>query len=49
MPSSTSPGVSRNRANGAGPSIDHTRWIARGVEIIAIVGAVVLAYLHSAT
>jgi hypothetical protein len=49
MPSSTSPGVSPNRANGAGPSIDHTRWMARVVEIIAIVGAVVLAYLHSAT
>jgi hypothetical protein len=49
MPSSTSPGVRRNRANGVGASIDHTRWMARVVEIIAIVGAVVLAYLHSAT
>ena len=49
MPSSTSPGVSPNRANGAGLSIDHTRWMAGVVEIIAIVGAVAIAYLHSAT
>jgi hypothetical protein len=30
------------------PPIDHTRWIARMVEIITIAGAVVFAYLHSA-
>jgi len=45
MPSSTPTGP--NRANGAAPSIDHTRWIAGVVEIVAIAGAVALAYLHS--
>jgi hypothetical protein len=49
MPSSISAGVSANRATGAGPSLDHTRWMASVVEIIAIVGAVAIAYLHSAT
>jgi hypothetical protein len=28
--------------------IDHTHWVARMVEIIAIASAVVFAYLHSA-
>jgi hypothetical protein len=28
--------------------IDHTRWVACVVEIVAIAGAVVFAYLHSA-
>ena len=46
MPSS--PPTTPNRANGVGPPIDHTRWIAGVVEIVAIAGAVVLAYLHSA-
>jgi hypothetical protein len=30
------------------PPIDHTRWMAGVVEIVAIAGAVALAYLHSA-
>jgi len=46
MPSATPTGT--NRANGAAPSIDHTRWIAGLLEIVAIAGAVAVAYLHSA-
>ena len=48
MPSPNSAGVSPRRANGAGPSIDHTRWMAGVLEIVAIAGAVALAFLHSA-
>jgi len=44
MPSSPPAGPSANRV---APSIDHTRWIAGVVEIVAIAGAVALAYLHS--
>jgi hypothetical protein len=40
--------ASSPRDNGAGPPIDHTRWMAAVIELVAIVGAVVLAYLHSA-
>jgi len=32
---------------GPRPSIDHTRWIAIAIEILAIGGAVVLAYLRT--
>jgi len=45
MPTSPPAGPSANRV---APSIDHTRWIAGVVEIVAIAGAVALAYLHSA-
>jgi histidinol dehydrogenase len=44
MPSSPPAGPSANRV---APSIDHTRWIAGVVEIVAIAGAVALAYLHT--
>jgi hypothetical protein len=44
MPSPTSP-----RRGHAGPPIDHTRWMAVVIEIVAIAGAIALAYLHSAT
>jgi hypothetical protein len=47
--SSTATGVSPDRANGVGTPIDHTRWIAGVVEIVAIVGAIALAYVHSAS
>jgi hypothetical protein len=49
MPSPTSAGVSPHPANSAGPPLDHTRWMAVVIEIVAIAGAVALAYLHSAT
>jgi hypothetical protein len=49
MPSPTPAGVSPHRANSAGPPLDHTRWMAVVIEIVAIAGAVALAYLHSAT
>jgi hypothetical protein len=49
MPSPTSPRLSRHRGDSAGPPIDHTRWMAVLIEIVAIAGAVALAYLHSAT
>jgi len=42
----TSP-PTRTSANRVAPSIDHTRWMAGVVEIVAIAGAVALAYLHS--
>jgi len=44
MPTSPPAGPSASRV---APSIDHTRWIAGVVEIVAIAGAVALAYLHS--
>jgi hypothetical protein len=49
MPAPTSPRVSPRRADRARPPIDHTRWMAVVIEIVAIAGAVALAYLHSAT
>jgi hypothetical protein len=49
MPSPTSAGVRPHPANSAGPPRDHTRWMAVVIEIVAIAGAVALAYLHSAT
>lgn len=35
-------------ATPARPPIDHTRWMAVVVELLAIVAAVVFAYLHAA-
>lgn len=29
------------------PSTDHTRWIALAIELVAIVGAVAFAYVHT--
>jgi hypothetical protein len=48
MPSPPSPRVSPRRGDGAGRPIDHTRWMAVVIEIVAIAGAVAPAYLHSA-
>jgi hypothetical protein len=49
MPPPSSPRLSPRRGNSAGPPIDHTRWMAVVIEIVAIAGAIALAYLHSAT
>jgi hypothetical protein len=49
MPSSIQTGSSPQRGTRVGPPLDHTRWMAGVVEIVAIAGAIVLAILHSAT
>jgi hypothetical protein len=49
MPSPTHTDPTPNRGTSGGPLVDHTRWIASVVEIVAVAGAVVLAFLHSAT
>ncbi|MCW3041562.1 MAG: hypothetical protein JWM31_3467 [Solirubrobacterales bacterium] len=41
------PPTRRSQPPPAAPPPDHTRWMARAIELIAIAGAVVFAYLHS--
>jgi hypothetical protein len=48
MPRASFPNPSSRRDKGATLPIDHTRWIAVAIEIVAIAGAVALAYLHTA-
>jgi hypothetical protein len=40
--------LSPPRDKGATLPIDHTRWMAVVIEIVAIAGAAALAYLHTA-
>jgi hypothetical protein len=41
------PRASRRRPKGARLTIDHTRWMAAAIEILAIAAAVAFAYLHT--